>query len=553
MKNITFSVRERELLVQQLADEEFDLLVIGGGINGAGVARDAASRGLRVALIEADDFASGTSSRSSKLIHGGIRYLEKLEFRLVFEALNERTRLFAMAPHLVHPLRFVLPLYDGGRVGMFKMGLGMMLYDLLASFDAPEGFERLSKRESLARLSMLREPGLLGSYVYSDAYMDDDRLVLETLRDAHRRGAVCANYVSMTGGLWEGEAEDRKLRGAQCLDRQSGQAFAVRARHVVSTLGPWTDLVGKELLPDWKPILRPSKGVHITLDRGRLPLTSAVVMAADKSQRIVFAIPRHDMIIVGTTDTDFPDDPRDVHTTTEDVDYLLEVAGHYFPGANLTRADILASYAGVRPLVDDGAGSESQVSREHKIWRDPRGITFVVGGKYTTYRKMAEDTVAEALRSFPLAEQVRFARSATDEPLNPRVDPELYERALASVERWSSEQQIPLAIMQNLVERFGEEACDLFLIYNSYIANGSTAELAYWQTLAEHAIEQTMCVHLLDFYLRRTPLFLSYRDHGFAFLAELADLFARRLLWSSKQRAEEVSRVHEHVRHEMCW
>ncbi|MBO9668393.1 MAG: glycerol-3-phosphate dehydrogenase/oxidase, partial [Bdellovibrio sp.] len=413
MKNFSFVNRIQN--ISKLKNQEFDLVIIGGGINGAGVARDASARGMRVALVETNDFASGTSSKSSKLIHGGIRYLENLDFKLVFEALNERTKLFEMAPHLVHPLRFMIPLYQESRVGMNKMGLGMWLYDALALFQAPEMHERLNAAESLERMPALRSEHLLGSYVYSDAYMDDDRLVLETLRSANEMGAVCVNYVKATGAQF---GEDGKVNAITCEDQFSKEKFTVHAKHVISSVGPWTDQVGQNLLKDWKKILRPTKGIHLTLPKHRLPLSSAVVMGAEKENRIVFGIPRHEMIIIGTTDTDYKESPENVGVTPDDVKYLLEITDHYFPGAKLTAHDIIASYAGVRPLVNDGSSSEGKTSREHTIISDPRGVTFVAGGKYTTYRLMCQQTVSKALEHFDLEDRVRFAKKDTSVPLN---------------------------------------------------------------------------------------------------------------------------------------
>ena len=234
-RTLRLSVHDRPQMIEHMQNETFDLAIIGGGITGAGVARDAASRGMKVALIEANDFAFGTSSRSSKLIHGGIRYLENYEFHLVFEALSERALLFDIAPTLVHPLRFVLPLYEGNRVGMFKMGLGMWAYDALSLFEAPEPHERLSADESVERLPLLQRSGLQGSYVYSDAYMDDDRLVLETMRSAVSMGAKVANRVRAADAV----LIDGKVSALVCRDEISKQTFNIKAKHFVSTVGPW--------------------------------------------------------------------------------------------------------------------------------------------------------------------------------------------------------------------------------------------------------------------------------------------------------------------------
>lgn len=551
--NKTFSPADRPAILKRMSAEHFDLVVIGGGITGAGVARDAASRGMKVALVEAKDFAVGTSSRSSKLIHGGIRYLENLEFGLVFEALSERRLLFELAPHLVHPLRFVLPLYRGGRVGMLKMGLGMWLYDALSLFEAPELHERLTSAESLERLPLLQARDLLGSYVYSDAYMDDDRLVLETLRSAAGLGALCLNYISAE----DAELRDGRVCSIGCVDHLTGKKFRLRGHHFVSTVGPWTDQVATKLLHEWKRILRPSKGVHLTFDRKRLPLGQAVVMAAEK--RIVFGIPRHEMIIIGTTDTDYSGDPYDVSTTPEDVHYLMQVADRYFPGAKLRSEDIIASYAGVRPLIDDGAETESKTSREHVIISDPRNITFVAGGKYTTYRRMAEQTVKAALANFRLEDQIRFGRGDTKRPLNDAATIARMDEAMLNAEEWAREFGLIKAQVEFLIGRHGAEAYDIMstgrdLLSEDFIQSNTSNKFdAVWSLEARHAIRQTMCMNLIDYYVRRSPLFLAHKDHGLSQVARISQVFAHELNWSDARREEEVSALQAYIRRELAW
>jgi glycerol-3-phosphate dehydrogenase len=549
-KVTTFSWHDRPQIISQMESEVFDLVVIGGGINGAGVARDAASRGMKVAVVEKQDFAQGTSSRSSKLIHGGIRYLENLEFQLVFEALSERRLLFEIAPHLVHPLRFVLPLYKGGRVGMFKMGLGMWLYDALSMFEAPELHERLDSQESIERLPLLQEQGLLGSYVYSDAYMDDDRLVHETLRAANGLGALAINFVSAD----EAEMKDGKVVSIGCHDHLSHKRFRIRGRHFVSTVGPWTDTVATALLKSWQPILRPSKGVHLTFDRKRLNLQQAVVMAADNDKRIVFGIPRHEMIIIGTTDTDFKGDPADVTATPEDVKYLLGVASEYFPGAKLRADDIIATYSGVRPLVADGSESESKTSREHVIINDRRNVTFVAGGKYTTYRLMAEQTVASALKFFSLDDQVKFARNDTKRALNELATEGKLDEARRFKNEWAKLYNLTPQQIEILTDRHAYEA--LTLLEDGQKADyslGQSSEERVWSIEARHAIRQTMCCHLVDFYTRRAPLFLARADHGLPFIAGLSRVFQAELGWSDSKRQEESAMLQAYVRRELAW
>lgn len=535
----TFSAADRLRNIKTLSSKKFDLFVIGGGINGAGVARDAALRGMSVGLIEANDFASGTSSRSSKLVHGGIRYLENMEFKLVFEALSERQKLFEIAPNLVHPLRFMIPLYKGGRVGMFKMGLGMWLYDALSLFRAPELHERLNPVETAQRMPTLQVKDLLGSFVYSDAYMDDDRLVHETLRSANESEAVCANYVKAVGAELD---ENQKLRKVICEDQITKERFAVEARHFVSTVGPWTDQLGEALFHKWKSILRPTKGIHLTFEKKRLPLESAVVMAAEK--RIVFGIPRHEMVIVGTTDTDFKGSPADVTATPEDVNYLLGVIHAYFPGAQIKEDDIVASYAGVRPLVRDDSESEGKTSREHTIFTDDHNLTFIAGGKYTTYRLIAQQVVEECLKYFPIEDQVRWNRCLTQLPINPFVTKETRMEDHRLIDDLSREGKLTATQAHLLVERHGQEAREIREKFGS---------LGYWELEAAQAIENTMCLHLVDFYSRRVPLVLAEKDHGVNWLPQISRIFAERLNWSASELQQEQQNLTDYTNREFAW
>lgn len=529
----TFSAATRAQSLHEMTSTVYDLAIIGGGITGAGAARDAASRGLKVALVEANDFASGTSSRSSKLIHGGIRYLENLEFHLVFEALSERAHLFEIAPHLVHPLRFLIPIYKNGRVPAWKMGLGMMAYDALSLYEAPELHQYWDPQELGLEYPALRTEGLTGGFTYSDAYMDDDRLVLETLRSAAEYGATIANYTRALGARLSGGGS---LEAIECEDIESGRRFELKARHFISSVGPWTDRFGELLFRSWKRKLRPSKGVHLTFHKDRFPLKDAVVMGAEK--RIVFAIPRHEMVIVGTTDTDFPQDPSQVRAEPADVEYILRVIAQYFPGAAITAKDIVGCYAGVRPLIDDGAQTESKTSREHEIWTDHHNLTFVAGGKYTTYRLMARQTVDHALHTFPLEERVRYAEPRTLEPLNPLVTEAGLERALREAPGWSA---LPAALNQCLAGRHGLEAEEILKRATATLPPVQDPEEWMWSAEALHAVEHTMCLHLSDFFYRRTPLVLTRRDHGMQYAPAVAAVMGERLGWNSARRQEEIN------------
>lgn len=534
-----FSSQARVQSITRMQQEDFDLLIIGGGITGAGVARDAALRGMKVALVEASDFASGTSSRSSKLIHGGIRYLENMEFKLVYEALSERQKLFENAPHLVHPLRFMIPIYESSRYGLNMLDLGMWAYDALSLFQAPEMHEKLNYAQTMHRMPSLQSEKLKGSVVYSDAYMDDDRLVFETLRSANQAGALAVNYVKAQSVK---RSQTGRIESVECKDLQSGKSFQVKARHIVSTVGPWTDEVGPILTQEWKKILRPTKGVHLTFSRNRINLPTAVVMGMEK--RIVFGIPRHDMVIIGTTDTDFQGSPSEVKTSKEDVEYLLNVIHQYFPGTKITGEDILASYAGVRPLVHDGSSSEGKTSREHTIFTAADQVTFVAGGKYTTYRLMSEQIVNECLRYFGVEEKVKYNRCFTNQPLNPLVTVDSRQNDVALFEELKQISPLSHQDLELLIHRHGAEAREILSSWMGF---------SYWELEAAHAIHHTMCLHLVDFYTRRAPLVLGHKDHGLLFLPQIAQIFAHYLGWSQDQKTQEEQNLLAYIKSEFAW
>jgi glycerol-3-phosphate dehydrogenase len=375
-----------------LIREQFDLLILGGGITGAGVAVDAASRGWRVALIDKGDFASGTSSVSSKLIHGGLRYLEHGHIYLVYEALHERRWLLRAAPHLVTPLRFVLPFYQGARVPPWQWRLGLMLYDLLAGGANIHRSRPLLQADLRREISGLRCGSRLGGAVYYDAQMDDARLCLEVLHTAVAHGAVIANYVEAIAF----EKSGTTIQGVVARDHVAGKEFSIRARQVLNATGPWVDAVGKLAGGTAEPRLAPTKGVHIILpDR---QLAAALLLLHPRDGRVFFVIPWLGKTLVGTTDTVSPETPDALTVQVEEIEYLLEAWHYYFPDAG--DAPVLGSFAGLRPLIRAKPSEPSARPREFRIFTSPGGLITVAGGKYTTFRAMAEritDAIAPRL------------------------------------------------------------------------------------------------------------------------------------------------------------
>ena len=373
----------------RLSGEPFDLLVIGGGITGAGVARDAALRGLRTALVERDDFASGTSSRSSRLVHGGVRYLEHGYLHLVWESSRERHTLLQIAPHLVHPLQFTWPVYRGARLSRWKIVAGLWLYDLLSFFRNTHPHRALSVAGVLAEEPRLRHEALTGGALYFDAATDDARLTLANVVSAVDGGAAALNYADVTALLTAGD----RVCGAVVHDRMAGDALHVNARVVLNACGPWTDSIARLENPGAAPALRGSKGVHITVPAERIGNRQAVTMLDPADGRVLFTLPGGDVSIIGTTETETTQDPHEVRATAADVQYLVDAANAFWPAAQLTTADVIAAWAGIRPLIASHAASAGSASREHAITTGPRGVVAITGGKLTTYRAMAEEAV----------------------------------------------------------------------------------------------------------------------------------------------------------------
>lgn len=386
----------------RLTAEPLDVLIVGGGIVGAGVARDAAMRGLRIGLVEQHDFAAGTSSRSSRLLHGGLRYLQQGRIGLVREASVEKKTVQRIAPHLAEPLGFVFPAYRGEGPPLWQLRIGVKIYDLLCgsgNFEPSRGF---SRAETLHLLPNLQDANLAGAVRYFDALTNDARLVIDTLRSAQRHGAVLVNYAKLQDARREGAEWSCQLE-----DRLGGGSCTVRARTIVNATGPWAGQ-----LPHSAVKLRLTKGVHLVIDRVRLPVPSAVVIPEGK--RILFVLPWGERVIIGTTDTDYHGDPEDVSVEGQDIGYLARSVEKFFPSVRLTGADLVGSWAGVRPLIAKPDGSPSDISRAHQIRCPEPGWWDVAGGKLTTYRLMAEQTVDQIVRR--LGAQARPCRTAA-EPL----------------------------------------------------------------------------------------------------------------------------------------
>ncbi|MDP7033427.1 MAG: glycerol-3-phosphate dehydrogenase [Planctomycetota bacterium] len=453
---MSFSYRDRKQILQTCTDQTFDLVVIGGGITGVGVAREASMRGLSVLLLEQGDLAEGTSSRSSKLIHGGLRYLEQFQFGLVFESVSERRKLRRLAPHLVRPLAFLFPVYEDSRHGLLAVSAAMWMYDALACFRNEHLHKTLGVQGVLDREGGLRSEGLKGGVLYYDAMADDARLVLETAISAADHGASILTRARVHGF---GEGESERVDRVLFRDLDGGGDFEVRARMVVSATGPWTDRVLGELSGTESTLLRPTKGVHLVLSPGRLPLEHAVVVRT-RDGRIVFVLPWKGQVAIGTTDTDFSEDPSAVGVDAADIEYLLPAVNACFPEAHLVPEDVVGHWAGVRPLLREEGVGESEVSREHEIVFVKPNLVAVVGGKLTTYRLMSEEVLDEILPSLSeVMDTSGFRKARSDQEVLPGApDWEVGRERETAYHAQMVEEGLGDATAVHLLEQYGVRA-----------------------------------------------------------------------------------------------
>ncbi|MEJ2239783.1 MAG: glycerol-3-phosphate dehydrogenase/oxidase [Gemmatimonadales bacterium] len=529
----TFSHETRSKNISAMATVPLDLLVVGAGITGAGIARDAAMRGIRTAVIDKGDFASGTSSHSSRLVHGGLRYLEHRQFRLVFEASRERRVLLRIAPHLVWPRSFLFPIHEGSRVSRLKLAAGLWLYDLLAMFRNVHRHKLLSRTAMKRAEPRLKERGLKGGARYYDAQCDDARLTLATIRSAHRHGALAANYVQAE----QLDFADGKVRGALVTDLVTGQEHSLHAQVVVNATGPWSDQIRSQ--EGSKPALRPTKGVHIVVPRHRIGNEEALTITSPIDGRVMFIIPWGEFAYVGTTDTDCLHVPEETYPDAEDVVYLLRSANALFPDARLAPSDVMATWSGLRPLLaPDDPRDPSSVSREHRILESPSGLISIIGGKLTTFRVMAAetvDTVSQRLHESdgrPVA-----ATAATDEEPLPGGE----SHDLEVIAREAEREGLPRDTAEHLVRAYGAETAAVVRLAQGSSALAKPVAPNHPALLAElvHAMRREMAITLGDLLIRRTHLFYETADHAIGQLSTVADLAASEMGWDQDRAAAE--------------
>lgn len=524
------SLRTRAANLERLRHETFDVVVIGGGATGAGVALDAVTRGLKVALIDKQDFAGGTSSRSSKLIHGGLRYLEHFEFALVREGLRERALLRRNAPHLSQPLPFLIPVYKtGGRSPLgnstLKLRAGLALYDRLAGRQNFAPHRWLPPEQALAFAPHLAAEGLRGAFVYYDGLTDDARLVIEIIKAAAAHGAVVANYVA-AGGF---ASREGRISGIEVSDGLDDKRLRIATRIVVNATGVWADEVMRMSDPSAPNSLRPSKGIHVVLPAEKLNNRAAVLIPSLGEQRFLFVTPWHNRIVVGTTDTDYTGGPDDPRATAEEIGRVVQSTAHSFPDAGITTADVISSFAGLRPLAAGAAGATKELSRRELIIENAAGMISIIGGKLTAWRAMAEHAVNLAIKRLLAPDHAAIALPAS----------RTAEIKLAGVERLKGEMTIeasrvaqqfgvPVSTVEHLVQTYGGNYPDVLepTRRREELKRPLVDDLPHIEAEVIYAMHHEMVTTVDDFLSRRTRISLLTEDGGAGCVVRVGQLLA---------------------------
>ncbi len=500
-KNIRFSNLNRSQTVKKLASEEYDLVVIGGGITGGGIALDAASRGLKVALVEKGDFASGTSSKSTKLIHGGLRYLKQFDFWLVKEVGSERAIVHKLAPHLVLPEKMLLPLIENGSYGKWLTSIGLKVYDILAQVEGEDKRKMLEKKEALKLEPLLPKKILKGAGYYAEYRTDDARLTVENIKTALQFGAEALNYASVEDFLYEGE----KVAGVKVKDITSNKTFNINAKYVINAAGPWVDELRSLNHSKKGKQLHLTKGVHLVFPKEKLPIKQSVYFDVPDG-RMMFAIPRGKITYIGTTDTNFNKDKDHVRTELADAIYLISAVNNMFPSIHLEMEDIISSWAGLRPLIHEEGKSASELSRKDEIFTSDTGLISIAGGKLTGYRKMAERVVDRIAKKMEEDHGAQLKECYTDKiPLCgndgfkkfkhvKKYIKQIYDRikldGFTKYDAWA------------LVTRYGKQTETILKTYNDLKDTEKYVRIA--KAELRFCIDYEMVQNPMDFFIRRT-------------------------------------------------
>ncbi len=529
------SLEKRQAWIDELENTIYDVAVMGGGITGAGIAMQAARLGLKVLLVEKNDFASGTSSQSSKLVHGGLRYLQQYDFGLVHTALKERYFLLKNAPHIVHRLPFVLPIYQDSPDGYLKLHLGLYFYDALCGFHPIGRHHMVPKNRLEFKLPSLNQEGLKAAANYFDAQGDDCRLVLASLWTAVQHHAHILNYFEIN----KINTKQGKVQSLSGRDKLSKQSYTIRARVYVNATGAWSDQV-RQLASDkaMAPRVRNTKGVHMVVPRQRLPIQEAVMIFSVVDGRTMFAIPWEEATLLGTTDDDYDQVLDDVYATKREINYLLASFNAAFKEASLTEADILSTLAGLRPLVLKKNIHASEVSREHELFEHPANLYNMIGGKLTTYIKMADDLIKKIHKKFPQLKGA-YTLPALAPLVGSQGDLSELETKLRHTTKWDE------PLIQALIKRYGTQALTVAELASKNRKLNQKLTPVGDVILAEvdYGLAHEMMTSAADFIMRRTRMFYFDKQHGREQAVRVVERMAELLNWSKEEKLRQMDEV----------
>lgn len=516
---------------QLLNDFNFDLLIIGGGITGAGIALDAVTRGLTVALIDMQDFAAGTSSRSTKLVHGGLRYLKQFEMKIVAETGREREIVYKNARHVTEPERMLLPIHKGGTFGKYSTSVGLYVYDFLARVRKSERREMLTKEQTIAKEPLLKQQGLLGGGSYVEYRTDDARLTIEVMKKAAEKGALCANYMKAESFIYD----KKKVIGVHATDLLSGEKITIHAHTIVNAAGPWVDEVrGHDEMSNDKRLTL-TKGVHIVIDQTVFPLRQAIYFDAPDG-RMIFAIPRGNKAYIGTTDTVYHADPIRPTASKEDIDYLLNTVRYMFPTINIQHEHVESTWAGVRPLIYEHGKDLSEISRKDEIWEAMSGLITIAGGKLTGYRKMASeivDIVMKRTKHMPYRSSVTKKLRLSGGNFASDLHYELFIQGQAQeAPYYGLTEQEGTALAQ----RYGSNVQDLFLLAKTQADDKLDIPISLQAELF-YAIQFEMAYTPADFFVRRTGLLYFDIEKVLRYKKAILHLMASTLAYSELEKS----------------
>ncbi|EAC5861201.1 TPA: glycerol-3-phosphate dehydrogenase/oxidase [Listeria monocytogenes] len=527
-----FSAFDRETIERNLQEEKFDLVIVGGGITGAGIALDATSRGMSVALVEMGDFASGTSSRSTKLVHGGLRYLQQFEIKEVADLGKERAIVYENGPHVTTPEWMMLPFHKGGNMGKTTASFGIRLYDYLAGVKKNERRKILSAKETLAKNPFVKKDGLKGSGYYVEYRTDDARLTIEVMKKAVELGANAINYTKAEHFLYD---DNKQVVGVTVTDRLSGKAYDIKGHRVINAAGPWVDKVRKLDYATNNKHLRLTKGIHLVIDKQKFPMEQAVYFDTPDG-RMVFAIPRDKKVYVGTTDTVYDEAVINPKALESDHNYVIKAINYMFPDVHITEKDIESSWAGVRPLIYEEGKDPSEISRKDEVWFSESGLITMAGGKLTGYRKMAEkllDDVSKSLaketgKKYKPVQTKHLPISGGDIGGSEQLEAFLSKKAKEGNNRfgWTLEEG------REMAKRFGSNIDQLFTYAQEHkeqnettLPNSLYAELRY-------SIQHEAVTTPIDFLLRRTGYLLFDMPYLLEWKVAVVDEMAKQFHWS---------------------